>query len=314
MFHFIIHDYSGVIFLYISKVKNCMPQKLKSCTKYVAATIFSALPVRCGVDTFVKELQKDFPRVEVSIKNLSESLTQGLDVIENVNCRGGLTKAYSDSALFELRTKFSQYGIKTDYTQPIDTMLRPYIPSTGQFGSLRHQGRAHLGIDIYPRLYGRKPKEPVPVLSVSDGIVVSVKKSPDKDPKNLIANNIKIMSPDGKIYSYDHLGRPEDYKGAKYTPLKPLGSIVLKGDTLGTVGKTGETDVWHLHFGVEDLDEKVLQQKNKVWQKLFKNYSVYAIPRGQVDPLNRNKAGCISEILNKYRLDKGEKVPYLNDL
>lgn len=297
-------------------IKVHLPQKIKNSAKYIAASIIAMTPIQCAKDTFVREFSKIGAQkiaVKYEAKYLA-SLIDGLPVTETVNCRGGVTHCFTDSAMAVLRQRLMSSGAKTTYTPPVDTLIKPYIPSTGQFGSVRPQGRAHLGVDIYPRLYGRKPKEPVAVVSATDGIVVSVKKSPEKDPKNLIANNIKIMSPDGKIYSYDHLGRPEDYKGAKYTPLKELGSFVNKGDTIGTVGKTGETDVWHLHLGVEDLDAKAVQEKSPVWRNLFKKYSVYATPRGQVDPLDSVKSGEIAKFLNKYRVDKGEKVSYLKDL
>lgn len=294
---------------------NYFHQKIKNSAKIITAVLLAITPTGCGKDRFVKEVVSEaVPIVQKYEPSLSSRFVEGLKIVKEINCRGGVTHCYNDSSLAVLRTRLADSGIKTNYTVPIDTLLNPYIPSTGQFGSLRPQGRAHLGIDIYPRLYGRKPKEPVAVLSSTDGIVVSVKKSPEKDPKNLIANNIKVMSADGKIYSYDHLGRPEDYKNAKYTPLKELGEVVHAGDTIGTVGKTGETDVWHLHLGIEDAGAKKRQEESKLWKDLFKKYSVYATPRGQVDPLDSEKAGRISEYLNKYRIDKGEKVSYLKDL
>lgn len=292
-----------------------VPQKIKNSAKVIFAAILTLTPAGCGKDQFVKDFSTTItPIVQKYEAKLSKSFADSLKVVETINCRGGATHSYSDSSLSVLRTRLVESGIKTNYTMPVDTLIKPYIPSTGQFGSLRPAGRAHLGIDIYPRLYGRKPKEPVAVLSATDGIVVSVKRSPEKDPKNLIANNIKVMSSDGKIYSYDHLGRPEDYKNAKYTPLKKLGEVVHAGDTLGTVGKTGETDVWHLHFSVEDADAQKIQEKSAVWKNLFKRHSVYATPRGQVDPLDSSKAGDISMYLNKYKIDRGEKVSYVRDL
>lgn len=293
--------------------------KLQSTVRTAVTAALLSLPLNKGCDTFVRNINKEFPAVEITLKAksvriLEEVLTSGYETEKQVNIRGGVTHSFKAEQLEKLRQTLLESGIQTNYTMPVDTAIAPYIPSTGQFGSIRPQGRAHLGIDIYPRLYGRKPKQPVAVLSATDGIVVSVKQSPEYDPKNLIANNIKIMAPDGKIYSYDHLGRPEDYKNSKYTPLKKLGEIVHAGDTLGTVGKTGETAVWHLHFAVEDLEAQKAQLKNPLWQKLFKKHSVYATPRGQVDPLNENKAGEISKYLNKYKIEKGEKVDYADNL
>lgn len=292
--------------------------KVKKTLRIAAAAVMLSIPLKTGTDMFVKSINREIPKLEIATKEsvsiLRKNLTENFKTEQIVNCRGGVTNTYTIECLEKLRETLMNSRQKTSYTLPIDSQIKAYIPSTGQFGSIRPQGRAHLGVDIYPRLYGRKPKKPVAVLSATDGIVVSVKESPKHDPKNLIANNIKIMAPDGKIYSYDHLGRPEDYKGAKYIPLKKLGETVNAGDTLGTVGKTGETDVWHLHFGVEDMDVQKEQFKNPIWQKLFKNHSVYATPRGQVDPLDSTKAGGISQILNKYQVDKGPKVDYVDKL
>lgn len=298
-------------YLNVTNTVKPIVNRTKSPLKVLAAAIMLSIPTPAG-DSFSRCVAtKASPKANIV---LNEAMTKGMEIIENINCRGGITHCFDDISLKKLQKLITNSNTKNTFVFPIDSALHPYIPSTGQFGSVRPGGRAHLGVDIYPRLYGRKPKEPIAVLSATDGIVVSVKKSPEHDPKNLIANNIKILGTDGKIYSYDHLGRPEDYKNAKYTPLKNLGKIVHAGDTLGTVGKTGETEVWHLHLGVEDLAEKEKQMKNPVWQKLFKNYSVYATPRGQVDPLDSTKAGGISNILNHYKIDKGPKVDYLDKL
>ncbi|MBS4760485.1 MAG: M23 family metallopeptidase [Clostridium sp.] len=292
----------------INKLTNCFPNKIKQTAKAALIAMVSAFPLQTAQDQFVK-LAKETP-----VSTTMSTITKGLDIVQNINCRGGVTHCFSDSSMIVLKKRLTSSNIKTVYKLPVDTAIKPYIPSTGQFGSIRPQNRPHLGIDIYPRLYGRKPKEPVAVMSATNGIVVSVKKSPKKDPKNLIANNIKIMSPDGKIYSYDHLGRPEDYKNAKFTELKNIGDIVQAGDTIGTIGKTGETEVWHLHFGVCDLDVQKMQKKNPTWLMLFKNNTVYATPMGQIDPLNKEKAGKISEVLGLYKIDKGPKVDYLDKL
>ena len=298
----------------ISNSKNIFIRKISTATKVLMSSFLLSLPTPLAKDTFTKtpQITEIIPRHIVP--KLNKSLTKGLKIVENINIRGGVTHCYNDSSMLVLQKRLLNTGIKGQYTCPIDTAIKPYIPSTGQFGSIRPAGRTHLGIDIYPRLYGRKPKKPVAVVSATDGIAVSVKKSPQNDPNNLIANNIKIMAPDGKIYSYDHLGRREDYKGAKYTELKEIGSIIHAGDTLGTVGHTGETAVWHLHFSVEDLNIKKEQEHSTLWKDLHKRYSVYATPRGQIDPLDKEKAGTIADFLNLYRIDKGEKVSYYASL
>lgn len=301
----------------ISSVTSTKFSIFKSAIRATVTAVVLGLPIKTGCDTFIRNINNELPKVEVSAtvsSVLDKILAEGLATETLTNIRGGVTHTFSNSELQKLRKLLINSKIKKTYTFPVDSSIKPYIPSTGQFGSVRPQGRAHLGVDIYPKLYGRKPQKPVSVLSATDGVVVSVKKSPKHDPENLIANNIKIMAPDGKIYSYDHLGRPEDYPTAKFYPLKELGEIVHVGDTLGTVGKTGETEVWHLHLAVEDLDVQKAQLKSPIWKKLYKQYSVYSTPRGQVDPLNEKKSGEISKYLNKYKIDKGEKVDYVDDL
>lgn len=291
---------------------------LKHTAKIALTAALLSAPAKVAQDSFVKMLPSSIeilqssmlPKRVEQVQMSMENFTQ----ITVINERGGISHTYGLEDLKKIQNIVQSSKIKTSYVFPIDSALHPYIPSTGQFGSPRPAGRAHLGVDIYPRLYGRKPDKPVYVRSATDGFIVSAKKSPEKDPKNLIANNIKIMSPDGKIYSYDHLARPEDYKKDKYFPLKKTGEYVKAGDTIGIVGRTGETAVWHLHLGVEDLAEMDRQLNNEQWQKLHKKYGVYAVPRGQIDPLNKQKAGVISDILNQYKIDKGPKVDYLNQL
>lgn len=74
-------------------------------------------------------------------------------------------------------------------------------------------------------------------------------------------------------------------------------------DKLGYVGKTGETDIWHLHLTV--MTEKGLenQQNDPGWMALSKK-SKYTQLKGQVDPLNESEAGTIANLLNQYtRID-----------
>lgn len=302
----------------INKLPVVNKFNIKKTAKVILTAVLLSTPAKVAQDSFVKNL----PRYDEILK--CETLPQRIEKVQKslknfipitvINERGGVSHTYCVEDLKKIQNILKTSRIKTSYVFPIDSALHPYIPSTGQFGSPRPAGRAHLGLDIYPQLYGRKPPKPVYITSATDGVVVSAKKSPEKDPKNLIANSIKIMSPDGKMYSYDHMARPEDYNGSKYFDIKTPGEYVKAGDTIGIIGRTGETAVWHLHMGVEDLNEMNRQLNNEQWQKLHKKYGVYAVPRGQVDPLNKLKAGEISDILNKYRIDKGPKVDYLDKL
>ena len=311
MFYTQQKDITGMSIKIQPRIQYNTKNKIQRALRTTITGLMMCLSTSLG-DSFHKTIPNKIQPV-VS-ETLSHDFIKNLNVIEKINMRGGITKCFDDEALKVLKSLMKKLTRPKTYVFPIDTAVHPYIPATGQFGSPRPQNRPHLGIDIYPVIYGRKPKTPIAVLSATDGIVISIKKSPEYDPKNLIANNIKILGYDGKIYSYDHLGRPEDYKQAKYTPLRQLGTIVQAGDTLGIVGKTGETNVWHLHFSVEDLAEKEKQLANPTWKNLSEKHKSYAEPRGQVNPLDSVKAGEIAKLLNKYRREKGLKVKYIDNL
>ena len=306
---------------FFMKINNLLskhiPKPVKAARIALTSLMF-CLPAKTGTDIFVKNMLQHSVAVETISKanglSCLKNIASKFEIVADTNCRGGITRGFKSADITLLKNKMQKLKLETKYIPPIDTGIRPYIPSTGHFGSIRPQNRPHLGVDIYPRLYGRKPQEPVYIMSATDGIVVSSKKSPAHDPQNLIANNIKVLAPDGKMYSYDHMARPEDYTGAKYFDLKSPGEIVHAGDTIGIVGRTGETVVWHLHFAVTDQNEIQRQLKNPLWKNLFKNHGVYAVPRGQVDPLNRKKAGNIADILKQYHIDSGKKVDYWKQL
>ena len=306
------------IFMKINILSSKHIQRPVKTARSALTALMFCLPAKTGTDIFVKNILPHSDAVEIISKtnglNYLKNIATKFEIVADTNCRGGITKGFASEDITFLKNKMQKLKLETKYIPPIDTGIRPYIPSTGQFGSIRPQNRPHLGIDIYPKLYGRKPQEPVYITSATDGIVVSAKKSPAHDPQNLIANNIKILAPDGKMYSYDHMARPEDYTGTKYFDLKSPGEIVRAGDTIGIVGRSGETVVWHLHFAVTDPNALQKQLKNPVWKNLYKKHGVYATPRGQVDPLNRKKAGNIADILKQYHIDSGKKVDYWKQL
>lgn len=112
----------------------------------------------CKNDEFIKVIEREAPSIIKKVElRLEKKLADSLTIVELVNARGGKTKCYNDSSLGVLKAKMLKSGFKNTYVFPIDSGINAYIPSTGQFGSPRPAGRPHLGIDIYPVLYGRKP-------------------------------------------------------------------------------------------------------------------------------------------------------------
>lgn len=282
--------------------------KIKRMAQATIGLFMLCHPLSLGVDTFQKQSSKAFQDLPL----VTQKITNGLK--ENVfsDTRGSKTFFYNDSCLQVLKERILKKQIRPSFSPPINPNFRPYIGDTGHFGSPRPFGRVHLGVDIYASLYGRKPKKPVPVQPVTDGIVVYVQKANPDD--NLEPNHVKIMGYDGKIYGYNHLARAEDYNKFKPVTLPELGSEVSTKDTVGYVGATGETAVWHLHMSVCDLDVQKEQVKNPLWQKLHKKHRGYAKPLGQVDPLDSTKAGPVSSALRVYRIDKGPISPMAKQL
>jgi len=286
---------------------------LKSTTRAILGSAIIALPiVGCSQKNIVEPtenpsaLDSAVQRHAAAARQvgvLDPTLTQGLKDTTLINMRGGATKTYTDSSLEILKERILDRNIHAKYSFPIDTAYKPYISNWGVFGAPRGN-RPHLGIDIYTTKAGKKPKEPVAVLSPIDGIVISQKKSL---PKNKIIGNItKIMGVDGKIYTFDHMAKASDYPNYREIPLKNVGAIAKTNDTLGIVGNTGETAVWHLHLSVQDLDVKKQQAKNPAWQELYHRFKDFAKPEGQVDPLDSTKAGKITQILKTYKIEGGK--------
>lgn len=281
--------------------------------------LFSKTIIGTALALFPKEMKPENPSAFLipptiisQPVSLDSSFVANLKDTFVTNFRGGVSHCYTDSSLEVLRKRILSKNLAKKYFPPVDTLLKPYIGNLGQFGSPRPNGRPHIGVDIYTTTYGRKPLKPVPIHPTINGIVISTKKAREKD--NLIANHVAIMGTDGKIYSFDHLAKGSDYPKNKEVPLKPLGTIVTPQDTLGYMGATGETSLWHLHFSVRDLDTKKKQELNPTWKKLYKDNKDYSKPDGQVNPLDSAKAGPIANTLHKYEIQKGQILAIAKEL
>jgi murein DD-endopeptidase MepM/ murein hydrolase activator NlpD len=140
-----------------------------------------------------------------------------------------------DSLLLRLQPELLSSG---EYTLTISVapslafpVAHPQARIASFWGASRDAGaRSHEGIDIFaPR--------GTPVVAAADGYVGSV-------TVNNLGGNVVFMRPEGKNYSlyYAHLD----------TQIVTSGERVKSGDTLGTVGNTGNarTTPPHLHFGI----------------------------------------------------------------
>lgn len=219
-----------------------------------------------------------------------------MPVVNDTNFVGGVTKTYSAENIKKIKSKIKRRTDILDYELPIKNSKNVYVEPFGMFFAKRPNGRPHLGLDIFVSPYAKKPEQPVYVTSPISGVVVSNKKANPND--NVVANCVGILGVDGKRYAFDHLARQNDYKESVKMP--NVGDIVQKGDTIGIVGSTGETSLWHLHMTVTSDEQLEKQKKSKMWQDVSK-ISKYSSLRGQSDPLNEKESGFIAKLLNNYR-------------
>jgi peptidoglycan hydrolase-like protein with peptidoglycan-binding domain len=96
----------------------------------------------------------------------------------------------------------------------------------------RGGGRVHLGVDI-------GAPSGTPVQAVATGRVIQIYRD---RPGSLSGNGLKIATADGTYFFYAHL--------ASIAPGIALGVPVSAGQTIGTMGKTGNAAITHLHFEV----------------------------------------------------------------
>ncbi len=245
----------------------------------------------CDKDEFIK-------RLEVVQRPFAEKVIDDLNIIEETNFRGGKIRRFDDNSVSTLKERLMNSSQVIEYQLPIENNNNIYLEDFGKFFAKRPQGRPHLGLDIFITPYARKPKKPVLISSPINGVVISEKHARKED--NVIANTITIMGIDGRRYSFDHLARPEDYPDYDSIPLPSVGTYLHKGDSIGYVGHTGETSLWHLHLTVMTDEQLELQKQSEKWQKI-QAHSPYSTLRGQVDPLDEKTAGPIAKLLNTYR-------------
>lgn len=98
------------------------------------------------------------------------------------------------------------------------------------WGASRSGGRTHEGIDIFARC-GH------PVVSATEGIVLSLGEN------TLGGMTVRVLGPGRSMHYYAHL--------SSYGPVR-AGDHVLPGDTIGSVGNTGNarSTPCHLHYGI----------------------------------------------------------------
>lgn len=232
----------------------------------------------------------------VSVPKPSEIIADnlaGLDIIEETNFRGGVTKMYDKASVERLKNRIVRSEVK--YSTPIELNKDLYLNPFGMFKAKRPGGRPHMGLDIFVAKYGRKPKSAVKVLAPVEGVVIACKKANEKD--NVVANSVTILGIDGKKYGFDHLARKSDFDAKDAVELPQVGQIVKNGDVLGNVGSTGETDMWHLHLVVMTEDALKEQLTDPKWLDVSKK-SQYTTLKGQVNPLDENITGELGAILN----------------
>jgi murein DD-endopeptidase MepM/ murein hydrolase activator NlpD len=116
--------------------------------------------------------------------------------------------------------------------------------------------RGHPGVNIYIRDRGRKSlddrsKKPAPVVSSTDGVVVSARKFPAEGEKNRLGIYVVVLSQVEKRFFY--------YCGLSKLRVS-LGQMVDKGQVLGYVGRSDGDTIKknlgsHLRFHVHSFDD-----------------------------------------------------------
>lgn len=249
---------------------------------------------------FAQDIPKFNPFAKIIPKGneLTEEVVKGLNIIEEINFRGGKTFKFDSVSVEKLRQKILKSPELITYSPPIRNSKNVYLCDFGMFGAKRPGGRPHMGLDVFVTPNARKPEKPVPILSPIEGVVIANKKANPND--NVVANSVGILGVDGIKYSFDHMARAEDYPAFKAILMPQVGQIVKLNDTLGYVGKTGETDLWHLHFTVMTQEGLKNQLADSSWINKSKK-SPYTALRGQVNPLDSLVAGKIAKVFNVYR-------------
>lgn len=256
------------------------------------------IPVKTGNALRYQSQDEFIKQMEVFERPFEEKVMDDLNIIEETNFRGGKIRKFDDKSVAILKERLMAHFPVVDYQLPIENKKNIYLEDFGKFFAKRPNGRPHLGLDIFATPYARKPKEPVLITSPINGVVISEKHARRED--NVIANSITIMGTDGRRYGFEHMARAEDYPDYASIPLPKVGTYMHKGDSIGYIGHTGETSLWHLHLSVMTDEQLEYQKHSPKWQKIQAN-SPYSVLRGQVDPLDENSTGPLAKLLNTYR-------------
>lgn len=267
----------------------------------VAAAVTFAFPAKIAKEYHKFDVKPDIFKKEITFvsNELTSKVIDGLKVVADTNFRGGITHKFDDNSVKLLKQRIMRDSSQISYDFPIDNKKNIYLEPFGMFFAKRPNGKAtrpHLGLDIFVTPMSKKPKTPILVKSPVDGVVIGHKKAREQD--NVISNCVTILGVDGRRYSFDHLARPTDFNDS--VPLPTVGTIMKAGDSIGYVGRTGETSLWHLHFSVMTDEMKLKQSSDSNWLNLAKK-TPYVPLKGQVNPLSREDAGPIAVLINQYR-------------
>lgn len=257
----------------------------------IMSLLFSVIPMKTAKIPVIPIERNAFNKTALTV---AKDITYGLKKERVVNFKGGVIERFDSASVEELKRRIANDTSKViKYCFPLKGAKKPYTEPFGHFLANRPEGRKHLGLDIFVTPYARKPKEPVTIVAPIDGIVVSNKFARPED--NVIANSISILGVDGRKYAFDHMARGTEYADSIVRP--KVGQKVKMGTPLGYVGSTGETSLYHLHLVVMTDKQLAFQKQSKMWQDMAK-HSQYSSLQGQVNPLSKNDAGGIADVLN----------------
>lgn len=240
--------------------------------------------------------------------SISPKDLDGLKIIADTSYVGGISYRFDDESVQILKDRIQMPDSLLEYKAPIEDAKNIYLEPFGYFFANRPNGnkkRPHLGLDIFVSPNSVKPKKPVLIQAPVDGVIISHKRAKKKD--DAVANCVILLGRDGRRYSFNHMARPEDYKDS--IPMPTVGTILNAGDSIGYVGNTGETVLWHLHLAVMTDEQLKKQNSDKYWQKIA-SQSRYSQLNGQVNPLNPEDAGPIAYLLSEYN---GGKLNLIGD-
>lgn len=224
---------------------------------------------------------------------------EGLTIVTDTNFVGGIVHHFDKKSVQKLKARIYKPDSQLEYKAPIENASNIYLEPFGYFFANRPNGksqRPHMGLDVYVSPFSRKPEKPVLIQSPIDGVIISHKRARKED--NVIGNSVVLLGRDGRRYGFDHMARPDDYPDS--IPMPTVGTIIKAGDPIGYVGSTGETTMWHLHFTVM-TDEALEKQINSKYWRTLASQAGYSELKGQVNPLSREDAGPVADLLSEYR-------------